>query len=84
MSDTTTGAPLAGLISEHPIARKRLYSAYALVALGVSFAPDVVVAGILTAQVNSTVVVVAALVSSVLLKIGVAFGFVAASNVTGS
>lgn len=72
--------PLAGLLNEHPRARKRVYYAYAALALLVSMGPDVVVAGILTDSDTPGFVAGVALASSVLLKLGTAFGFVAASN----
>lgn len=75
------GAPLSGLFTGRPAFRKRAYAAYAGVALIVSFAPDVVAVGLLTGDQSAGLVAVATLASSVLLKVGVAFGFIAASNV---
>ena len=73
-------APLSGLLAGSPKARKNGYYAFAGLALLISFGPDVVIAGILTNSQVGTLDSVLALASSVLLKIGVAFGFVAASN----
>lgn len=76
------GAPsLAGLIAEHPAARKRVYYAYAIAALVVSFGPDVVIAGVVAGDAVEPFTAWVGLASSVLLKIGTAFGFVAAANV---
>lgn len=77
-----TRTPLAGLLAEHPAARKRTYYAYAASALIVSFGPDIVTAGILADSSIPAFVAYVSLASSILLKIGVAFGFVAASNVS--
>jgi len=79
--DASTG-PLTGLLANSPKARKRAYYAYAGAALVLSFGPDVVVAGVLTSGSVPVFVAVVDLSTSILLKIGVAFGFVAASNVS--
>jgi len=71
---------LAGLLAEHPTTRKRVYYTYASLALIVSIGPDVVVAGVLSTGAVSGFVAAIALASSILLKVGTAFGFVAASN----
>lgn len=75
-----TGAPLAGLLTGRVLTRKRAYLAYASAALLVSFAPDVVTAGVLTGHQASVLTMWAALSASILLKAGTAFGFVAAAN----
>lgn len=75
-----TSAPLAGLLTGRTLTRKRVYYVYASASLLVSFAPDVIVAGILTGHQADVLTASAALASSILLKVGVAFGFVAASN----
>ncbi len=46
----------------------------------VSFGPDIVTAGVLTDSTVPTFVAYVSLASSILLKIGTALGFVAASN----
>lgn len=73
-------ASLAGLLAEHPAGRKAAYYAYATGALVVSFGPDIVIAGVLADSIVPAFVAYVSLVSSILLKIGVAFGFVAAAN----
>lgn len=77
-------APLAGLLAEHPTARKTTYYLYAAAALVVSFGPDVVMAGVLSDAVVPEFTTYVALASSILLKIGTALGFIAASNTTKS
>lgn len=72
---------LAGLISQHPTARKRLYYAYAVAALVLSFGPDVVTWGVISGADLPQFTMWLGLSSSVLLKVGTAFGFVAASNI---
>lgn len=74
------GAVLAGLLSGRPALRKRVYYSYASAALLVSIGPDIVVAGVLTSTATPAFVAAIALASSILLKVGTAFGFVAASN----
>lgn len=71
---------LAGLLAEHPRARKRTYYAYAAAALVVSFGPDIVTAGVLSDNLVPDFVAYVSLASSILLKVGTALGFVAASN----
>lgn len=73
-------AVLAGLLSGRPAVRKRVYYAYAGAALLVSIGPDIVVAGVLSTGAVPGFVAGVALASSILLKVGTAFGFVAASN----
>lgn len=75
-----SSAPLAGLLAGRTLTRKRAYYVYASASLLVSFAPDVIVAGVLTGHEADVTTAVAGLAASLLLKIGVAFGFVAASN----
>jgi hypothetical protein len=85
MTMTTTkkrSAPLSGLFSGRDRARKRTYLAYAGAALLISFGPDIVVAGVLSDNVVPSFVAYVSLSSSILLKVGTALGFVAASNVT--
>lgn len=74
-------APLAGLLGGKPGLRKKVYYSYASAALVVSFGPDIVIADVLAAGDVPHVVAAITIASSILLKIGVAFGFVAASNV---
>lgn len=74
------GAALAGLLADHPKARKRTYYAYASAALIVSFGPDIVTAGVLSDNIVPDFVAYVSLASSILLKVGTALGFVAASN----
>lgn len=71
---------LAGLLSSRPEIRKRAYYGYAIAALFISFGPDIVVAGVLADTTVPTFVAWVGLASSILLKIGTAFGFIAASN----
>jgi hypothetical protein len=78
-----TGSPLAGILATHTALRRRSYVAYAGLALIVSFGPDIVTAGVLTAHVDAVLVATIGITSSILLKIGVALGFVAASNAKG-
>lgn len=73
-------AVFAGLLGEHPATRKVVYYSYAAATLLVSIGPDIVVAGVLTDSSTPGFVAAIALASSILLKIGTAFGFVAASN----
>lgn len=74
------GAPLSGLLTGKVLTRKRAYLAYASAALVVSFAPDIVTAGVLSGHEASALTMWAALASSILLKVGTAFGFIAAAN----
>lgn len=74
-----TGA-LSGLFAGNDRARKRAYLWYAGIALLISFGPDVVVANVLADELVPTFVAYVSLASSILLKIGTALGFVAASN----
>lgn len=78
--DANTGAPLSGLFSGSDLGRKRAYLAYSAAALLVSFGPDIVTAGVLTNSAVPSFVAYVSLASSILLKIGTAIGFVAASN----
>jgi len=73
-------APLAGLLAGNPKARKKAYTAFAVTALLVSFGPDILIAGVVSEAIIPTATAYVALASSLLLKIGTAFGFVAASN----
>lgn len=75
-------APLAGLLATKPGLRKNVYYGYASALLIVSFGPDVIVAETLTNAGVDSLTVGIGLASAVLLKIGIAFGFVAAANVT--
>ncbi len=77
-----TDTALAGLLASHPSARKRTYYAYAAAALIVSFGPDIVTAGVLSENIVPEFVTYVSLASSILLKIGTALGFIAASNTT--
>lgn len=74
-----TGA-LSGLFAGNDAGRKHAYLIYAGAALLVSFGPDIVTAGVLTDNVVPSFVAYVSLASSILLKIGTALGFVAASN----
>lgn len=78
--DANQAAVLAGLLAGRPSLRKRVYYAYATGALLVSIGPDIVVAGVLSDAATPGFVTWVALASSILLKVGTAFGFVAASN----
>jgi hypothetical protein len=71
---------LAGLLSTRPATRKSAYYTYSGLALLISFGPDIIVAGVLSGSSVPEFVAIVGLASSVLLKLGVAFGFVAASN----
>lgn len=71
---------LSGLFAGNDAGRKRAYLIYAGAALLVSFGPDIVTAGVLTDSTVPTFVAYVSLASSILLKIGTALGFVAASN----
>ncbi len=79
-SDADLSTPLSGLFAGHPIARRRAYLSYAGAVLLVSFAPDIVTAGLLTGHQVPVFVSAVQLTTSVLLKLGAALGFVAASN----
>lgn len=76
-----TGA-LSGLFAGNDAGRKRAYLIYAGAALLVSFGPDIVTANVLADSTVPTFVAYVSLASSILLKIGTALGFVAASNTT--
>jgi hypothetical protein len=71
---------LSGLFSGNDTGRKRAYLIYAGAALLVSFGPDIVTANVLADNVVPSFVAYVSLASSILLKIGTALGFVAASN----
>ena len=71
---------LSGLFAGHDAGRKRAYLAYAGAALLVSFGPDVITVGLLTATEVPAFAKIVSLATSVLLKVGTAFGFIAASN----
>jgi hypothetical protein len=73
-------APLAGLLAGKVALRKRVYVAYAATALVISCGSDVVTYGLLSAHASTVLVTVVGLSTSVLLKVGAAFGLVAASN----
>lgn len=73
-------APLSGLLAANPVARKRAYVIYAALALVVSFGPDVVTYGVVTGSHVAPFVSIIGLATSVVLKVGAAFGLVAASN----
>lgn len=73
-------APLAGLFAGNNAARKRTYLIYAGTTLLISFGPDVVVANVLADNIVPLFVAYVSLASSILLKLGTALGFVAASN----
>ena len=75
-----SGAPLAGLLAGSPIARKRIYYVYAGAALVISCGSDVVTYGIIPTSGTEALIKGVGLATSILLKIGAAFGFVAASN----
>ncbi len=79
-ADANATTPLSGLFAGHPIARRRVYLGYAGAVLLVSFAPDVVTAGLLTGAQVPVFVSAVTLTTSILLKLGAALGFVAASN----
>lgn len=79
--DANAAAPLSGLFSGNPKGRKRAYLWYSATALVVSFGPDIVTANVLADQAVPTFVAYISLATSILLKVGTAFGFVAASNI---
>jgi len=81
-SDSGQQGALSGLFAGNDLARKRAYLVYAGAALLVSFGPDIVTAGVLLDDVVPTFVAYVSLASSILLKVGTALGFVAASNTT--
>lgn len=74
------GGVLAGLFTNHVSARRRSYFGYSIAALLVSFGPDIALAGFLTGHELNVFTASMVLASSVLLKVGTAFGFIAASN----
>ena len=78
----TTRTALMQYLAEKPGLRKKLYTWFAVVALLVSFGPDIVVAGVLTEEAVPVFSAYIGLASSILLKIGTAFGFVASRNIT--
>jgi hypothetical protein len=78
--DATRQGALSGLFAGNDAGRKRAYLIYAGAALLISFGPDVVVANVLADNAVPTFVAYVSLASSILLKIGTALGFVAASN----
>ena len=78
----TTRTALMQYLAEKPELRKKLYTWFAVVALVVSFGPDIVMAGVLTEDAVPVFSAYIGLASSVLLKIGTAFGFVASRNIT--
>lgn len=81
LAAVSNGTPvLAGLLAGKVALRKRVYVVYAAVALAISCGSDVVTYGLLNAHETGVVVTVIGLSTSVLLKIGAAFGLVAASN----
>lgn len=79
-TDKNPNAPLSGLFAGNDTGRKRAYLVYAGAALLVSFGPDIVTAGVLSQEIVPEFVAYVSLTSSILLKIGTALGFVAASN----
>lgn len=80
LSAGVTSAPLAGLFAGHTKGRKRAYAAYAGAALLVSFGPDLVTYQIITGIHVAALTAWIGFVSSAMLKIGAAFGFVASAN----
>lgn len=81
VNDTPQPA-LAGLLAQHPTARTTLYVAYAITALVLSFGADVITWGLITDTAMPEFTKWLGFASSVVLKIGTAFGFVAAANIT--
>ena len=71
---------LAGLFAKRTAGRRRAYMAYSAVALVVSFGSDVALYGFISGDNLPVFVASVGLATSVLAKLGVAFGFVAASN----
>lgn len=80
LNSSVTGAPLAGLFAGHTKGRKRAYAAYAGAALLVSFGPDLVTYQIISGIHVAALTAWIGFVSSAMLKIGAAFGFVASAN----
>ena len=78
----TTRTALMQYLADKPALRKKLYTWFAVIALLVSFGPDIVVAGVLTEDAVPVFSAYIGLASSVLLKIGTALGFVASSNIS--
>jgi len=76
----SSGAPLAGLLAGKPTTRKRIYYVYAGAALVISCGSDVVTYGVVPTNATDALIKAVGLTTSILLKIGAAFGFVAASN----
>jgi hypothetical protein len=83
-ADANPTAPLSGLFAGNDAGRKRAYLIYAGAALLVSFGPDIVTANVLAGEDVPTFTAYLTLASSILLKIGTALGFVAASNTSKS
>jgi len=83
LSATVTDAPLAGLLAAHTKGRKRAYIVYASLCLILSFGSDLVTYGIVTGNHITTLTAWVGFSTSALLKVGTAFGFVAASNAKG-
>ena len=79
---TTTRTALMQYLAEKPGLRKKLYTWFAGVALLVSFGPDIVVAGVLSDEAVPVFSAYIGLASSILLKTGTAFGFVASRNIS--
>lgn len=75
-------APLAGLLSSKPGLRKNAYYGYAGASLVLSCGSDLVLYGIVTGAAITPLTASIAFATSALVKIGIAFGFVAASNVS--
>lgn len=71
---------LSGLLAAKPTVRKRFYVGYAITSLALSCGSDVVTYVSLSAHTNAVLVASIGLGTSVLLKIGAAFGLVAANN----
>jgi uncharacterized repeat protein (TIGR02543 family) len=82
--DSGRSGALSGLFAGNDAGRKRAYLIYASAALLVSFGPDIVTAGIVAGADLPTFTAYITLASSLLLKIGTALGFVAASNTSKS
>jgi hypothetical protein len=74
------GNVLAGLFSGHVTARRRAYFTYSITALVISFGPDIALAGFLSGHQLTVFTASLTLAASIVLKVGTAFGFIAASN----
>lgn len=78
--DAGITTPLSGLFAGHDQGRKVAYLIYSGTSLVLSFGSDVIMVGLLTAHQATVLGMYVSLATSILSKIGVAVGFMAASN----